>query len=113
MTNPDELAAYAAEDLDHGPRVVRNTGTKLSRILWLGVQWASTEFGVERRDGGLRIPRDMLWDDEAGFGWIRCIEAVDDQADLEDFAEALRISRAIVAGRLNARAVRPSFAVAV
>jgi hypothetical protein len=115
MNDIESLTDYAREDLDlppryHGTATVRNRGKKLAAEFWRGTEWSATAFGVERRDGSYRIPRDRLWEHEQTNGWIYYMSAVDPEIDLQDFSEALRLSRAVHAGRLDRRALRPTFA---
>jgi hypothetical protein len=89
---------YAASDLDRPPRYrcaadVMILGEQLSRpIHWQGHQWAVTSAGLECRDGTYTIKKGRLWEEEAGYGWVRHMSEKG-WVNLPDFAEALRIAR--------------------
>jgi hypothetical protein len=113
--NPNDLALYAAHDLGalpayHGTAGVR-CRLKSRSILWVGVEWCVTEFGLEKTNGAFPIPASDLWDGENAISWVHRMSALDEVTDISDFAEGLRLARAIAAGRLW-RALRPSFAAA-
>ena len=71
---------------------IRPLGERLHPIKWQGRQWAVTSFGVERRDGTYSISKDRL----ESVRWIHHL-AGKRSVDLEDFAEALRIARRLMA----------------
>jgi hypothetical protein len=92
------LVEHAATNLSKPPRYratgyVECTGESLSKVLWLGHQWAVTTFGVEARDGCYVIAASRLWENEAEHGWVRHM-ASKAWVDAQDFSEALRIGRA-------------------
>jgi hypothetical protein len=88
----------AAQQLDVPPQYeagnpVRCRGEPLCEpIYWQGRQWAVTAFGIECRDGCYVIKKSRVWENEDRHGWIMHM-AGKNWADLEDFAEALRIAR--------------------
>jgi hypothetical protein len=86
------LIAYAATKLAAPPRyhasnAVQCRGEPLSRILWLGLDWAVTVYGIEARDCTYTIAASRL-----GENWILHMSEKE-WVDLVDFAEALRIAR--------------------
>jgi hypothetical protein len=96
MTLARELT-IKARDLDGpwGPQSstrVALRGDRLSRIIWQGRQWAATKYGVECRDGCYAIERTRLWEEDESYSWIMHM-AGKDWVDLEDFAEALQVTR--------------------
>jgi hypothetical protein len=114
--DPTDLATYAAQDLGsppmyHGTAAVR-CRLKSRVILWVGVEWCVTEFGLEKNNGEFPIPTSQLWAGENAIGWIHTMAALDEVTDLSDFAEGLRLARGVAAGRLDRRALRPTFAAA-
>src|SRR5690242_12041582 len=78
--------------VNHGINEVQRRGGKLSRVLWLGSQWAVTFYGIEARDGTYGIAKRRLWENEGPYGWLLHM-AEKDWPDLDDFAEALRLAR--------------------
>jgi hypothetical protein len=117
MNDIESLTAYAREDLDlppkyHGTEAVR-CRFKSRVVLWRGVEWHVTADGdLEKRNGEFRIRASDLWHGEAGIGWIQAMSALDDQTDLQDFCEGLRLARGIACGKLDRAALRPNFAAA-
>jgi hypothetical protein len=112
--DPTDLARYAARDLGsppmyHGTAAVR-CRLKSRVILWVGDEWCVTEFGLEKTNGAFPIRASRLWDGEDTIGWVHAMSAIDEVTVLSDFAEGLRLARGVAAGRLNRRALRPSFA---
>ena len=86
-----------ARDLDSrwGPQAanrVKCHGERLSKIIWLGRQWAATKYGVECRDGCYAIERRRLWEEDETYSWIMHMSEKA-WVDLGDFAEALRVAR--------------------
>ena len=72
---------------------VRCRGEALgSPIYWLGMQWAVTVDGIERRDGLYVIERDRIHETTNGYGWEDHIFAKG-WADMADFRAALAFAR--------------------
>src|SRR4051812_17405518 len=97
MSELSHLIAYAATEIEatpryHGTNEVQRRGDKLSPVMWLGSQWAVTCYGIEARDGTYGIAKHRLWENEGPYGWLLHM-AEKDWADLDDFAEALRLAR--------------------
>jgi hypothetical protein len=61
-------------------------------IYWTGRQWAVTKFGIEARNGDYKIPRNRVWEENSGQGWIEHM-AEKGWVDIHDFTEALRLAR--------------------
>src|SRR5260370_36187098 len=86
------LVEYASTNLHRPPRYraigdVECGGEALSKVLWLGHQWAVTSFGIEARDGTYTIAKDRLWENEDLHGWVRHM-AGKCWVDVQDFSEA-------------------------
>jgi hypothetical protein len=113
--DPTDLTLYAAHDLN-APPMYHGTAAVRCRlkgvVLWCGVEWCVTTFGLEKTNGEFRIPASNLWAAENAIGWVHAMSATDETTDLSDFAEGLRLARGVAAGRLDRRALRPTFAVA-
>jgi hypothetical protein len=75
-----------------GDEQVTVSGQALSEVWWAGRQWAVTEYGIERRDGGYAIERWRL--DELEEGWIDHI-GFKPWADPDDFATAFVLAKAL------------------
>jgi hypothetical protein len=72
---------------------VKVRGEALSEpILWIGEQWAVTDYGIECRDGTYVIEKNRLWEDEESYGWRRHM-AAKDWVILHDFIQALDWAR--------------------
>lgn len=51
---------------------IKNRGEPLSEpLLWVGLQWAVTPYGVECRDGTYCIEAGRLWESDRWGGWTR------------------------------------------
>jgi len=61
-------------------------------VYWTGRQWAVTAFGIEARNGTYPIPKDRVWEECNGDGWIEHM-AEKAWVDMPDFTEALRLAR--------------------
>jgi hypothetical protein len=81
---------------------VKRRGDRLSRIIWMGRQWAATKYGVECRDGCYAIERKRLWEEDDIHGWVMHM-AEKAWVDLDDFAEALRVARILEMCRTGKR----------
>ena len=73
---------------------VRVQGEALSEpILWLGLQWAVTSYGVEARDGTYAIEASRLWEDnKTKWPWEKHL-AEKNWVDRHDAAAALKWAR--------------------
>lgn len=63
-----------------------------SPVYWLGLQWAVTADGVERRDGGYVVDRDRIHEVSNGYTWEDHI-AAKGWADMQDFRAAMDFAR--------------------
>jgi hypothetical protein len=90
-----------------GDNKVKNRGERLSKVYWLGKQWAATKYGVECRDGCYVIERRRLWEEDDEHGWVMHM-AEKDWVDIKDFAEALRVARILLMCRTGQRGPKRS-----
>ena len=61
-------------------------------VLWLGVEWAVTGYGIQARNGQYAIEKDRLWQDEPHWGWVKHMKEKG-WVDMDDFCEALEWAR--------------------
>jgi hypothetical protein len=80
---------------DQATNLVALQGEQLDKTIWLGRQWAVTEYGIEQRDGTYAIEADRL-DENDWFDHMAQKEWV----NLSDFAAALYIARYIHRGEV-------------
>ena len=97
MNTRTEVLVRIARDMKapwapQATNTVKNRGSRLSKIIWKGSQWAATAYGVEARDGRYQIQRARLWKDDLTWSWVQHM-AEKEWVDIDDFTEALRIAR--------------------
>jgi hypothetical protein len=97
MNTKTEVCVRRARDMKapwapQATNTVKNRGSRLSKTIWRGRQWAATAYGVEQRNGTYQIQRTRLWKDDDTWSWVQHM-AEKGWCDLADFTEALRIAR--------------------
>lgn len=70
---------------------VRVIGDDLHPIIWSGVQWAVTEYGIEARDGRYLIEAHRLRESEPDHSWAKHLDEKD-WVDIKDFRLAFAVA---------------------